>query len=787
MEARYVSVNQLFGHGSTQYIIPLYQRRYVWTQENQWEQLWTDLRNTTIDPRNQLHFTGAILLRQHLSTFPGDIQKYDVIDGQQRLTTFQIILSSISTICHNRSDSPGYDELAKRVDLFIKNGTNHNPEDIYKILPPESQAKTSDRRAFTSLIDGKGVIGGGRIATAYDYFTGQITKYVGSGGISSKEKLASLLYTLLDSFGVIQILLNSHNEPAAKIFKSLNKGRTLLAEFDHLRNNLFLSVPEPDEGNIEDTWKELHKKYWIDFDNHYWEQEMKIGEETVKLSDLFFQHFLMAKMGKEIIEPRKLFDVYEIEYLGNLEEDREIKDHFNELKRYSDIHREMTDCKTLFGTRASKEMKFYRDLNVTYLPLKALKELNIHITYLHPFMLFILNELEVTDEVFAILRSYTIRNMLCEPQSNWNFSKVFTDVNRFFVQLNKFYGKYCFSSANLIRLLSNSISGDRKWPDDTDIRKALGGEWTKAVNLEKDGQNLIRYILYQINHRTSTGNPLAERTLIPYDGQFNLEHIMPRNWQKARDWSLPNNTSSEHAQARDAVLWNIGNLTILTPSHNSAVGDASYSRKCQSFSKNSNLMLNRRIPDQYPVSDGWDVTQILKRGQDLSESFCKIWRPANHFTKLYREPLFMSDAMIQSDNYVFLTDTRNEEIELFDITSYSTEVEGVTIRGNLTTLEKRYILFACPVSVRSNIKPTHITDPRPISENPRSIRRHTVSNKLLDRIQRQRTSIAVVTRRGSTLRGTVEDHDREAIYMKIDEQPVIVYRHGVRHIQERKD
>ena len=174
-------------------------------------------------------------------------------------------------------------------------------------------------------------------------------------------------------------------------------------------------------------------------------------------------------------------------------------------------------------------------------------------------------------------------------------------------------------------------------------------------------------------------------------------------------------------------------------------------------------MLNRQIPDQYPVSDGWDVAQIIKRGQDLSESFCEIWRPADDFTKLYSEPLFMSDAMIQSDNYVFLTDTRNEEIELFEITSYSTKVEGITIRENLTTLEKRHILFACPASVRSNIKPTHITDPRPISENPRSIRRHTVNKKFLDRIQQQQTSIIVVTRRGNKLRGTVEDHDKYAI------------------------
>lgn len=788
MEARYVSINQLFGHSSTQYIIPLYQRRYVWTQENQWEQLWTDLKNTATDSRNQLHFTGAILLRQHLSTFPGDIQKYDIIDGQQRLTTFQIILSSISTICHNRSDSPGYKELAKRVDLFIKNGTNHNPEDIYKILPPESEEKTSDRRVFTSLVDGRGVNGRSRIAAAYDYFTSQITRYIGSGGVSSKEKLESVLYTLLDSFGLVQILLNSHNEPAAKIFKSLNKGRALLAEFDHLRNNLFLSIHEPNEGNIEDIWKDLHRKYWIGFDNHYWEQEAKIGEETVKLSDLFFQHFLMAKLGKEVIEPRKLFDVYETEYLGNSETNKEIQDNFDELKRYSDIHREITDCKTDFGTRISREMKFYRDINITRLPPNTLKASNINITCLHPFMLFIMNELELSinelNKVLDILRAYTIRNLLCIPQSVQNFSKVFADVNRFFVQLNNFYGEYCFSFENLTRLLSNPISGDSKWPTDSNVREALQGNWVNAVDLKKDGQNLIRYILYQIDHRMSIGNPLAEKISIPY-GQFTLEHIMPRSWKNAREnWPLPDDLSPSHQQNRDSVLWNIGNLTILTKAHNWAVGNASYFNKCKSFAANSNLTLNNQIPVQHPVDKGWDVNQILKRGAGLSDSFCEIWPSAEHFTKLSNDRLFMSDAIIQSDNYVFLTDTRNEEIELSEITSYSKEVKGVTITGNPVTLEKRHILFACPASGRTDIKPPHITHPNARNQNARSITKHTVNKKFLDSAQQHQTTIEIVTRRRNKLRGTVEDHDQYAIYMKIDRQPVIVYKHGVRQYYE---
>ena len=788
MEARYVSVNQLFGHSSTQYIIPLYQRRYVWNQENQWEQLWTDLKNTTTDARNHQHFTGAILLRQHLSTFPGDIQKYDVIDGQQRLTTFQIILSSISTICHNRSDSPQsqYKALADDADIFLKNAKKRNSNDLYKILPPESETKTSDRKALISLIDGKGAADNGRISEAYDYFTNQITTYIGDGGTSSTKKLHSLLFTLLDNFGVVQILLNSHNEPAVKIFNSLNKGRALLAEFDHLRNDLFLRIPEPDEGHIEDTWKNLRKKYWIGFDDNYWEKEVNANEETVKLSDLFFQHFLMVKLGKETIEPRKLFDVYEREYLGNLEEDKEVEDDFKELKQHSKIHREMTDCKTNFGTRISREMEFYRDLKITRLHPNVLKNLNLNITCLHPFMLFIMNELKVTEgqleKVFSVLRSYTIRNMLCASQSSQNFEKVFADVNRFFIQVNKIYGEYCFSSENFVRLLSNPIAQNRKWPTNPDVKVALQGNWVKAVDLKKDGQNLVRYILYRIDHSMRIENPLSEKISIPYD-QFTLEHIMPRGWKKAKgNWPLPNNAPLDHIQKRDSVLWNIGNLTILTQDHNWNVGTSSYSNKCQSLSENSNLTLNNKIPRQYPVDKGWDVHQILKRGDDLFSYFCKIWPSAEHFTELSDEPLFMSDAMIQSDSYVFLTDTRDEEIELFDITSYSEKVTGKNITGNPVILEKKYILFACRASARINIKPPHITQPNARNQNSRLIKTHTVDNKFLKSVQQYQIGIEIVTRRGSKLRGTVEYDDQYAIYMKIDGQPVIVYKHGVRNL-----
>ncbi|MYA56674.1 DUF262 domain-containing protein [Candidatus Poribacteria bacterium] len=82
------TVDILFSGSRKQYKIPIYQRRYVWNRKN-WDNLWIDVKHRS---SNGL-FTGIIVTR--LQDDPGDLEIYDVIDGQQRLTTFQIILCVI--------------------------------------------------------------------------------------------------------------------------------------------------------------------------------------------------------------------------------------------------------------------------------------------------------------------------------------------------------------------------------------------------------------------------------------------------------------------------------------------------------------------------------------------------------------------------------------------------------------------------------------------------------------------------------------------------------------------
>ena len=85
-------------------VVPLFQRPYVWNEENQWEPLWNDLVRVAdrliVEPhvKHFPHFLGAVVLQQ-IQSPTGLMQERTIIDGQQRLTTLQLLLSALHGHC----------------------------------------------------------------------------------------------------------------------------------------------------------------------------------------------------------------------------------------------------------------------------------------------------------------------------------------------------------------------------------------------------------------------------------------------------------------------------------------------------------------------------------------------------------------------------------------------------------------------------------------------------------------------------------------------------------------
>ena len=206
-----------------QYAIPSYQRNYVWTREGQWEPLWDDLRALTrqlltegSDARP--HFLGTIITK-HIGA-QGFIDRWWVVDGQQRLTTLQILIAAARTAFNE------YD-LAKCVAI-LTNVLVNPPEvvlersDKYKI-----EHKSSDYKGFSSIIEA-GLAGSGvpeekklQLHKCYEYFMGAVTDWLGSVHEDARERHAvELTKAMLDRLQVVDIRLDGQENSHA-IFEAL--------------------------------------------------------------------------------------------------------------------------------------------------------------------------------------------------------------------------------------------------------------------------------------------------------------------------------------------------------------------------------------------------------------------------------------------------------------------------------------------------------------------------------------------------------------------------------------
>jgi len=626
-------VNTLFGN-DVQYIIPLFQRHYVWDQENQWRPLWEDIKEKSAQrfsehQRQQFtHFTGAIVIQQK-TTNVNEVQKYEIIDGQQRLTTFQVILCALRDICELYQ----FGDIQREAERYILNQgilLDDSDDEQYKLIPTEF-----DRASFISLVDKCVNDSNERIRSCYTYFKEEIGVYVNG----DRTKMLALFYCIRDDFGFVQILLDPDDEPE-RIFESLNARGKPLLQFDLLRNNLFL------RARIEEDRDRLYRDYWKHFENPYWEKEVTVARTKITLSELFFQHFIMAKLGAENVTP--LFNVYQRDLAGN----KSVKHELSELKRYSDVYQEMTDCSP--DSEIGRAMLFYKTFDIATI---------------HPFVLFIINELGVSppdlSKVLQVLESYTMRRLLCIKRGTQSYTQFFSRLIR------RLKGK-SFDLGNFIGLLSDEKVNATKWPTDSEVKTFLTlGTVPYGVN-----KNVIRYILYRVELIKRKKNQFLEADTLIFDNKLSLEHIMPEAWQKT--WSLPlvreikndksivgefkdriyyndlfsteykaNNSEWETSPSEDGLvdesyklsftiaslrssfLQSIGNLTLVTGKHNSSMSNKPFSEKKASLFQNSLLVMNKEICDH----DIWDFAPIDKRTGELFTYFCSIWPSAESFAK----------------------------------------------------------------------------------------------------------------------------------------------------------
>ena len=544
-----------------QYVIPVFQRYYVW-EDKHWEQLWDDLMFLLdLDPsgKGRRHFMGSIACVPEPNR-PGVVPAYQVIDGQQRLITLTILLCVLRDAAVNL----GCSELASEVEENYLIQRFKKESERYKVFP-----RLRDRQSYLALVDQKAQTANLQIAAAYVYLSEKL-KNDELELLESSGKLRSLFETLVNRLDFVMIILEGENP--FKIFKSLNSTGQKLEQGDLIRNHIFMAMRIADQDAFDDV-------QWHPLERHF---EKKNGELEGDSFTAFFRDVLMQD-GKYVGE-NSVFETFEKKYPLPDIKPSELVASLERSAKHHDIIRGK-------ATHSSKEVEQ---------AIRAICSLNATTAY--PLVLALLDAHDANKlprgDLVACLRAisgFVLRRYVCGEQSR--------AYGRWFCSACKSLGDSPL--ANLTAFLM-----DKGWPsDDTFIpsfqrMNLYGGKYGRAV-LEGIEQSIQ-----------------ADSEPVLLDS-CQIEHILPQSVTDDADgkaWQAA--LGDGWRQVHELWVHTPGNLTLVGSDYNIAMQKKAFAAK-KPLLMASRVYLNKHFAE--PSLATWTEETIKARGLQLGSSTARVW------------------------------------------------------------------------------------------------------------------------------------------------------------------
>lgn len=575
------------------FVIPLFQRPYVWKEDEQWEPLWQDIRRVAelrIDEPhlNPQHFLGAIVLQAH-DAGSNRVTTWNVIDGQQRLTTLQLLMDATSAVL----TQIGSDRFASQLASLTHNSANFVPEG-------ESQLKVrhlnNDHEAFDEVMTADAPVdyaslkhAESRIVKAHQYFTIAVTQWLGDPAAddhgTKSEQLASVLQADLQLVTIE--LLSSEN--SQEIFETLNARGTPLTAADLVRNFVFQRL----EAEGSDT-KKAYRDDWP-FETTFWTKEVSVGRYLVSRSSLFLNQWLIARTGDEI-GPQSTFTRFKsyVEHQAG----HKMADMLPVLKAQATQYAIWTEAAAKTGGNLSVvEMAVYR------MQASGVELLKPLLLWLHEPGRDV--SASDVDRIVDAAESWIVRRQLLRLPGS--------DLGRIVADIIKSH-----SAAPAIGLADRVVAhlvrlnvASTYWPGDEEIRRTL----TSESAYRRFPRARLRAFLEAIEnvYRAETKQPQVERAGFP------IEHILPQKWKDNWPVGLP-----EDELERQARVHRLGNLTLLTGSLNSKVSNGAWTSKRKALLEHNTIKLTGRLIEQTQDHD-WDEARIDQRTTELIEALLQVW------------------------------------------------------------------------------------------------------------------------------------------------------------------
>jgi len=500
-----------------------------------------------------------------------DSKEFDIIDGQQRLTTISVMilaaLGHLKDLVESRLDP---ENNAKRKEQLQNSYIGYL--DPVSLVPRSKLELNRHNNRFyqTYLVPLEKLPQRGlnasehQLRKAFIWFKERIKVQTGTSAESGK-KLAAFIDSLVDKLFFTVITVTDELN-AFKVFETLNARGVRLSSTDLLKNYLFSVISTQDTHEtelkaLEERWERivglLGSESFPEFLRVFWNSRNKL----VRKSELF-------KTIRKRITTRDL--VFEL---------------LRDLDQSAAVYAALRDPQDATWNTDEKEALGQLLMFNVRQPLAMLMAC---------YSRYFEHERAAFTRIIKAISAVSFRyNVICNLQTHEQ-ERLYNDI------------AWKVSGGLLITSLGVILALREVYPDDNHFKSAFTDKELRTTNSRN--KKVVRYILFEIERQRSGQDFDFE------SATYNLEHILPEHPSDA--WAY-----IEEAK-QDRLIYRIGNMTPLETSRNRDIGNGSYASK-RSIYEQSCFQITRAVAEHY---DTWDEQKIESRQRQLAGIAAGIWK-----------------------------------------------------------------------------------------------------------------------------------------------------------------
>ena len=563
MKANELPIINFLQAPNVQFVIPVYQRNYDWTN-NECKELLNDIIAVETADRGT-HFIGSIVFIHEGAYSTSEVKELVIIDGQQRLTTINILYVALYRFAKDNGMQQEADMLH---NMFLVNQYVQQESSKLKL----KQTDTNSLAFKTIMNSTENEFGHySNVIENFNFFKLAITK-------DSFNTILNGLKRLI----FVEISLERGKDDPQRIFESLNSTGLDLSQSDLIRNYILMDLDPKNQHKVfEQIWNPI-------------EENARDLTKQKSLVSSYIRDYLTLRnkkipnKNKVYIEFKKLYTIKDEAYHQELENIKSLSSHYKKFVNPSTV----------------KEHNIRREL-------EYISRLEINVAF--PFLLQVFEDAEnglITNEellkVLKLIQTYTWRRFVVGLPTN--------ALNKIFMTLYSEVDTEEYFDSIALALIKKR--GSAKFPTDEDLKTALRDK--DLYNIQSKNRNYMFELLENFNNReyVDTSNE-----------NITIEHIFPQNPNDDWNKDITPDDYFQFKEKYVNTIANLtlsGNNGAL--SNKSFLEKKSMNRQGAEQGYNfSRLWLN----DYLKSIDNWNIDNYNERFDLIYNRFIKIWEYPN--------------------------------------------------------------------------------------------------------------------------------------------------------------